>query len=124
MARPGAGDHQRRAHGPATALTGVGGPCRLRDAGTHVVTALSGSETVEQGYALAKLMRAGLGAHTAVMPEVDNARLLDGFRLPLSSIRDAEVVVVLGDEPVPERAPVGGDAREPPSPIERSRWRC
>jgi NADH-quinone oxidoreductase subunit G len=78
----------------------------LRAAGTHIVTALSGSETVEQAYALAKLLRQGLGAHTAVMPEVENARLVDGFRLPLSSIRDAQVVVVLGDEPVAERAPI------------------
>src|SRR6266511_4245083 len=78
----------------------------LREAGTHIVTALSGSETVEQAYALAKLLRRGLGAHAAVMPEVDNARLLDGFRRPLSSIRDAQIVVVLGDEPVAERAPI------------------
>jgi predicted molibdopterin-dependent oxidoreductase YjgC len=78
----------------------------LRDAGTHIVTALSGSETVEQAYALARLLRGGLGAHAAVMPEVENARLLDGFRRPLSSIRDAQVLVVLGDEPVAERAPI------------------
>jgi NADH dehydrogenase/NADH:ubiquinone oxidoreductase subunit G len=78
----------------------------LRAAGTHIVTALSGSETVEQAYALGKLLRRGLGAHSALMPEVDNSRLLDGFRLPLSSIRAAQVVVVLGDEPVAERAPV------------------
>jgi NADH-quinone oxidoreductase subunit G len=78
----------------------------LRTAGTHTVTALSGSETVEQAYALSKLLRRGLGAHSAVMPEVENARLLDGFRLPLSSIRDAQLVVVLGDEPVAERAPI------------------
>ena len=31
---------------------------------------------------------------------------LDAFRAPLSSIRDAPVVVVLCDEPVVERAPV------------------
>src|SRR5581483_9953377 len=31
---------------------------------------------------------------------------LDGYRLPLSAIRDADVVVVLGDVPVVERAPV------------------
>src|SRR5215210_5666512 len=69
----------------------------LRAGGTHIVTALSGSETVEQAYALAKLLRVGLGAHSAVLPEVESSWLLDGFRLPLSSIRDAEVVVVLGD---------------------------
>jgi NADH-quinone oxidoreductase subunit G len=78
----------------------------LRAAGTHIVTALSGSETVEQAYAIAKLLRRGLGAHSAVMPEVENARFVDGFRLPLSSIRDAQVLVVLGDEPVAERAPI------------------
>src|SRR5207253_1444011 len=31
---------------------------------------------------------------------------LDGFRLPLSAIRDAELIVILGDEPVTERAPI------------------
>ena len=70
-----------------------------------IVTALSGSETVEQAYGLAKLLRVGLGAHAAVLPEeVPDA--LDAFRAPLSSIRDAPVVVVLCDEPVVERAPV------------------
>src|SRR3989441_187171 len=78
----------------------------LRNAGTHIVTALSGSETVEQAYALGKLLRQGLGAHAAVMPEIENARLLDGFRLPLSAIRDADVITILGDEPIVERAPI------------------
>ena len=41
----------------------------LRDAGPAIVTALSGSETVEQAYGLAKLLRQGLGAHAAVLPE-------------------------------------------------------
>jgi NADH dehydrogenase/NADH:ubiquinone oxidoreductase subunit G len=77
----------------------------LRAAGSSIVTALSGLETVEQAYALAKLLRQGLGAHTAVLPEsIPDA--LDAFRAPLSSIRDAPVVVVLCDEPVVERAPV------------------
>jgi NADH-quinone oxidoreductase subunit G len=71
----------------------------------RIVTALSGSETVEQAYALAKLLRQGLGAHTAVMPE-ETSPALDAFRLPLSAIRDAELVVVLGDEPVEQRAPI------------------
>src|SRR6266480_560078 len=35
----------------------------LREAGPSIVTALSGSETVEQAFALAKLLREGLGAH-------------------------------------------------------------
>jgi len=69
------------------------------------VTALSGSETVEQAYALGKLLRKGLGAHTAVLPE-ETSGALDAYRLPLSTIRDAELVVVLGDDPVAERAPV------------------
>ena len=69
------------------------------------MTALSGTETVEQAYGLAKLLRTGLGAHAAVLPEgvPDD---LDSFRAPLSAIRDATAVVVLCDEPVVERAPV------------------
>jgi NADH dehydrogenase/NADH:ubiquinone oxidoreductase subunit G len=78
----------------------------LRDAGTHIVTVLSGTETVEQAYALAKLLRVGLGAHAAVMPQTENARALDGFRMPLSSIRDADLIVLFEHEPVAERAPV------------------
>jgi NADH-quinone oxidoreductase subunit G len=77
----------------------------LSGAGGRIVTALSGSETVEQAYALGRLLRQGLGAHTAVLPEETSAAL-DAFRLPLSAIRDAELVVVLGDEPVAERAPI------------------
>jgi NADH-quinone oxidoreductase subunit G len=77
----------------------------LRGAEGRIVTALSGSETVEQAYALAKLLRCGLGSHQAMLPEpVLDA--LDAYRLPLSAIRDAEVVVVLGDVPVEERAPI------------------
>jgi NADH-quinone oxidoreductase subunit G len=77
----------------------------LREAGDRVVTALSGSETVEQAYALAKLMRQGLGAHSALFPE-ESSDALDAFRLPLSALRDADLVAVLGDAPVVERAPV------------------
>ena len=77
----------------------------LRAAGPAIVTALSGTETVEQAYGLGKLLRRGLGAHSAVLPEgVPDG--LDSFRAPLSSIRDAETVVVLCDEPVVERAPI------------------
>jgi NADH dehydrogenase/NADH:ubiquinone oxidoreductase subunit G len=77
----------------------------LRWAGPSIVTALSGGETVEQAYGLAKLLREGLGAHEAVLPEsIPDA--LDAFRAPLSAIRDAPAVVVLCDEPVVERAPV------------------
>jgi NADH-quinone oxidoreductase subunit G len=77
----------------------------IRNAGTNIVTALSGSETVEQAYALGKLLRQGLDAHVAVMPE-DVSPALDAFRLPLSAIRDAELIVILGDDPVVERAPI------------------
>jgi len=66
---------------------------------------LSGSETVEQAYALGKLLRVGLDSHQATLPE-EISGALDAYRLPLSSIRDADVVVVLGDVPVVERAPV------------------
>ena len=77
----------------------------LRGAEGRIVTALSGSETVEQAYALAKLMRTGLGAHTAMLPE-EISDAIDGFRLPLSAIAGAELVVVVGDAPVEERAPI------------------
>ncbi|HEU5245159.1 MAG TPA: 2Fe-2S iron-sulfur cluster-binding protein, partial [Gaiellaceae bacterium] len=71
----------------------------------RVVTVLSGSETVEQAYALGKLLRVGLDSHQATLPE-EISGALDAYRLPLSSIRDADAVVVLGDVPVVERAPV------------------
>jgi NADH-quinone oxidoreductase subunit G len=77
----------------------------LRDARGRIVTVLSGSETVEESYALAKLLRVGLDSHQAMLPE-EISGALDAYRLPLSSIRDADVVVVLGDVPVAERAPV------------------
>jgi NADH-quinone oxidoreductase subunit G len=71
----------------------------------RIVTALSGSETVEQAYALGRLLREGLSAHSAVLPE-ETSDVLDAFRLPLSAIGDAELVIVLGDEPVAQRAPI------------------
>src|SRR5262249_38641817 len=77
----------------------------LSSAGAAILTALSGSETVEQAYGLGRLLRAGLGAHEAVLPE-EIPDELDSFRAPLSTIRDAPAVVVLCDEPVVERAPV------------------
>ena len=77
----------------------------LREADGRIVTALSGSETVEQAYALAKLLRQGLDAHAAVFcEEISDA--LDAFRVPLSAIRDADAIAVLGDAPVVERAPI------------------
>jgi NADH-quinone oxidoreductase subunit G len=77
----------------------------LRGAAGRIVTALSGSETVEQAYALAKLLRRGLGAHAAMLPE-EVSDALDGWRMPLSAIANAEVIAVLGDAPVVERAPI------------------
>ncbi|HJU48979.1 MAG TPA: 2Fe-2S iron-sulfur cluster-binding protein, partial [Gaiellaceae bacterium] len=77
----------------------------LRGAEGHVVTALSGSETMEQAYALGALLRRGLGAHSAVLPE-STSPALDAFRLPLSAIADAEVVIVVGDDAVVDRAPI------------------
>ncbi|HEY8028904.1 MAG TPA: molybdopterin-dependent oxidoreductase [Gaiellaceae bacterium] len=77
----------------------------LRAARGRVVVALSGSETVEQAYALAKLVRVGLDSHEAMLPE-EVSPALDAYRAPLSSIRDADVVVVLGDVPLEQSAPI------------------
>jgi NADH-quinone oxidoreductase subunit G len=77
----------------------------IREADGRIVTALSGSETVEQAYALAKLLRRGVGAHSALFPE-ETSNALDAYRLPLSAIRDADVIAVLGDAPVVENAPI------------------
>jgi NADH-quinone oxidoreductase subunit G len=77
----------------------------LRGAEKRIVVALSGSETVELAYALGKLIRQGLGAHSAVLPEVVDDSL-DAVRAPLSTIGGADVIAILGDEPVAERAPI------------------
>ncbi len=77
----------------------------LRAATGRVVVALSGSETIEQAYALAKLVRQGTGSHEAVLPE-EVSGALDAYRLPLAAIADAEVVAVLGDVPLRESAPI------------------
>jgi NADH-quinone oxidoreductase subunit G len=71
----------------------------------NVVVALSGSETNEQAYALAKLVREGLGSHDAVLPE-EVSGALDAYRIPLAEIAKADVVAVLGDVPLSESAPV------------------
>ena len=77
----------------------------LREAGSSVVVAFSGGETVEQATALARIVREGLGARTALLPD-DWDPGLAAFRAPLSAIRDADVCLVLGDDPVIERAPI------------------
>ena len=77
----------------------------LRGAERRIVTALSGSETVELAYGLGRLLREGVGAHTALMPE-ECDESIGAFRLPLSAIAAAELIVVIGDDPVAERAPI------------------
>jgi NADH-quinone oxidoreductase subunit G len=77
----------------------------LRAGGTSTVTALSGGETVEEAYALGKLMRRGLGANAAVLPE-QVPDWIDAARAPLSALRSAKTIAVACDEPVVERAPV------------------
>src|SRR5579859_4354293 len=77
----------------------------LRAAKGRVVVALSGSETVEQAYALAKLVRVGLESHEAMLPE-EVSPALDAYRAPLSSIASADVIAVLGDVPLQQSAPI------------------
>jgi predicted molibdopterin-dependent oxidoreductase YjgC len=77
----------------------------LRESQGSIVTAFSGSETNELAYALGRLLRGGVDAHSAVLPEA-TSDALEAFRLPLSGIAAAEIVVVIGDDSVVERAPV------------------
>jgi NADH-quinone oxidoreductase subunit G len=77
----------------------------LRAASGRVVVALSGSETVEQAYALARLVRGGTDSHEAILPE-EISSALDAYRAPLSTIAGAEVVAVFGDVPLAESAPI------------------
>jgi NADH-quinone oxidoreductase subunit G len=95
----------RRGLGPVSWDDALDEAHRLLDgARGHTLVALSGSETVEHAFGLAKLVR-GLGSDAAVLPE-ETSDALDAFRLPLSSIARAQIVVVVGDEPVVERAPI------------------
>ncbi len=57
----------------------------LRGAQGRIVTALSGSETLEQAYALGKLLRQGLGAHSAVLRRGD---LVRARRVPGAALGD------------------------------------
>ncbi len=77
----------------------------LRAGGASTVTALSGGESVEEAYALGRLLREGLGANAAVLPE-SVPDVIDAFRAPLSNLRNAKTIAVVCDEPVVERAPV------------------
>ncbi len=72
-----------------------------------VLLALSGTETVEQAEALSRLVRQGIGSDAVVLPEQASAAI-DAFRAPLSSIAGAKRVIVVGDDPIEERAPVVG----------------
>ncbi len=77
----------------------------LRAGGASTVTALSGGESCEEAYALGRLLRQGLGANAAVLPE-EVPDWGDAYRAPLSALRDAGTIAVVCDEPVVERAPV------------------
>ncbi|HXV57646.1 MAG TPA: molybdopterin-dependent oxidoreductase, partial [Gaiellaceae bacterium] len=77
----------------------------LRAAGGSVVLACSGAETSELASALARLVHDGLGSSFALLPD-DWEPGLDAFRAPLSAVAEADVCLVLGDDPVLERAPV------------------
>src|SRR5919205_1292219 len=66
--------------------------------------AVAGSKR-SRGSARATLLRRGLSSHTAMLPE-EVSDALDAHRVPLSAIADADVVVILGDSPVVERAPI------------------
>jgi NADH-quinone oxidoreductase subunit G len=77
----------------------------LRQANGSVVVAFSGGETVELATALARLVRSGLASNTAILPD-DLDPAVDAFRAPLAAIRDADVCLVVGDEPIVDRAPI------------------
>jgi NADH-quinone oxidoreductase subunit G len=77
----------------------------LREAGGSVTVAFSGSETVEQAAAIARLVQEGLGSRKALLPDAFHPAL-DRFRAPLSAIGEAEVCLVVGDDPVVDRAPL------------------
>ncbi len=77
----------------------------LRAAEGSVVVAFSGGETLEQADAIARLLRQGLGSDVAILPE-DPHPALDAFRAPLGAIAAAELCVVIGDQPVVDRAPL------------------
>jgi NADH-quinone oxidoreductase subunit G len=77
----------------------------LREAGGPVLVVFSGGETVEQAGAIARLVKEGLGGGSALLPDAFHPAL-ERFRAPISAIRDADVCLVFGDDPVVERAPV------------------
>lgn len=76
----------------------------LRAAAGSVAVAFSGGESLEQAAAIARLVRRGLGSELAILPD-DLDPALDEFAAPLSTIGSAQIVLVVGDQPVLERAP-------------------
>jgi len=66
------------------------------------VLALSGSETLELAYALAKIVRQGAGSDRVVLPE-QTSDALDPFRVPIAALAEAEEIVVFEDCPVLDR---------------------
>jgi NADH dehydrogenase/NADH:ubiquinone oxidoreductase subunit G len=74
----------------------------LRAGGRATLAALSGGESVEEAYGLAKVLRQGLGAHGAVLPEEPSP----AGGSPLAALRDARTIAVVSDVPVVERAPI------------------
>ena len=77
----------------------------LREAEGGIVTALSGAETTEIAYALGRLLRAGSERTRPSFPRRPPMRSRpSGSRCP--AIAEAELVVVVGDDPVVERAPI------------------
>src|SRR3954451_13448372 len=77
----------------------------LRAGGASTVTALSGGESVEEAYAIAKLLRQGLDANLAVLPE-EIPDGLDPYRAPLPALRDTKTMAVTANPRVSERAPI------------------
>ena len=68
--------------------------------GPSIVTALSGSRDRRAGLRARQAPARRASARTPPCCPRRSPTALDRFRAPLSSIRDADVVVVLGDEPV------------------------
>ena len=97
----------------------------LRGAEGRIVTALSGSETVEQAYALGKLLAPGLGAHSAVLPE---ATSLGARRLPRAALGDRARGARRRDRrgarsPTAPRSSSSGSSRRAATAPRSSSWR-
>jgi NADH-quinone oxidoreductase subunit G len=71
----------------------------------EVVLALSGNETLELAYSLAKIVRQGAGSDRVVLPE-QALDVLDPFRVPISALAEAEEIVVFEECPVLDRSPL------------------